>query len=67
MAQWVKNPTAAAWHSGLKDPVLIQFWHRSQMQLGFSSWPRNFHVLSCGFKKKRQRKKEKKVRIIQSI
>ena len=40
MAQWVKNPTAAAQvtvkvqvqflaqHGGLKDPVLPQLWHK---------------------------------------
>ena len=50
MAQWVKSPTAMAWvaaevwvqslaqHSGLKDPVLPQLWHR------FGPWPGNFHM-----------------------
>ena len=53
----VKNLTAAAWvaveaqvrppaqHSGLKDPALLHLWHRSQMWLRFSSWPRNFCLL----------------------
>ena len=56
MAQWVKNPTAAAqvateaWvqyldqHSGLKDPVLPQLLPM-QLQLGFNLWPGNFHML----------------------
>ena len=56
MAQWVKNPTAAAWfaakvqirspvwHSGLKDPALLQLWRRSQLWLTFNPWPRNFHM-----------------------
>ena len=44
VAQWVKNPTAVAqvgslaWHSGLKDPGLLP------LRLGFSPWPRNFHM-----------------------
>ena len=51
MAQWVKNPIAAAlvaaevWgpspaqHSGLKEPALLQLWHRSHLQLAFNPWP----------------------------
>ena len=53
MAQWVKNPTAAAlvtaeaWVQslahcrGLKDPVLS---HGLQLKLGFNPWPRDFHM-----------------------
>lgn len=45
MAQWVKNPTAAAWvavevrvwflarHNGLKHPALPHLWCRSQLHL----------------------------------
>ena len=56
MVQQVKNLTAAAqadaevqlpflaWHIGLKDPVLPQLQCRSQLQLGFNPWPRNFHM-----------------------
>ena len=33
-------------HSGLKNPMLTQLWCRSQLWLGFSSWPRNFHMSS---------------------
>ena len=57
MAQWVKNLTTVAqitaevrvqspvWCSGLKDLALPQLQHRSQLQLEFSPWPGNFHVL----------------------
>ena len=57
MAQWVKKLTAVAqvdvdawvrslaWSNGLKDLVLPQLWHKSQLWLTFSSWPRNFHML----------------------
>ena len=50
MAQWVRNPAgvagfavearvrSAAWHSGLKEPMLLQLW------LGFSRRPWNFHA-----------------------
>ena len=49
MAQWVKNLTSAAQvtakvqflaqHRQLKDPVLPQLQHRSQLQLRFNLWP----------------------------
>ena len=57
MAQWVKNPTAAAWvtagvqvrslalPSGLKDAALPQLQHRSHLRLGFNPWPGNSHML----------------------
>ena len=57
MAQWVKNPTAAArvateaqdpppaWCSGLKDQGLPQLRLRSQVWLGSNPWPGNFHRL----------------------
>ena len=56
VVQWIKNPTAATWvsvevqvwslvwHSGWQDLALPQLWHRSQLQLGFNPWLRNFHV-----------------------
>ena len=56
MAQWVKNLTAVplvpkesrigarAQRSGFKNQVLLQPGHRFQLWLGFSPWPRNFHV-----------------------
>ena len=31
-------------HSGLKDPALLQLQQRSQLQLGFSPWPGDFHM-----------------------
>ena len=51
MVQWVKNLTSVAQipvevqvrslaqHNGLKDLVLLQLWHKSQLCLGFSPWP----------------------------
>ena len=79
MAQWVKNPTAATegaaktqvqsldqW-SGLKDPVLPQLWCRSQLWLGFSIWPRNFHMLRVlPLKKKKKSKLATIVRYVMS-
>ena len=34
-----------AWHSGFKDLALPQLQHRSQLQLEFNPWLRNFHML----------------------
>ena len=31
----------------VEDPVLLQLWRRLQLQLRFSSWPRNFHLLQA--------------------
>ena len=57
LAQWVKNPTAAAQVaaeaqvqspdpcSGLKHLAVPHLWHRSQMWSGFNPWPENFHML----------------------
>lgn len=28
----------------VKDPALVQPWHRSQLQLAFNPWPKNFHM-----------------------
>ena len=28
----------------VKDPVLLQLWRRSQLQVVFNPWPRNFHM-----------------------
>jgi len=33
--------SAAAW---VKDQALLQLWCRSQLWLGFDSWPRNLHT-----------------------
>ena len=71
MVQWVKNLTTAArviakmrvqssaQSSGLKDMVLRQLWCRSQLQLGFNPWPRNFHMSQCSRRKKGRKKKRK--------
>ena len=60
MAQWVKKPTAVAhvivevWvqslaqGSGLKDLALLH------LQLRFSPWPRNFHMLQVQPLKKKK-------------
>ena len=60
MAQWVKNPTAAAWvsaeaqvpslawHSELKAPAWLQ------LRLGFSPWPGNLICHRCNHKKKKK-------------
>ena len=61
MAQWVNDPTVSVempvWspvqHSGWKDTVLLQLWHRSQLWLGFSPWPGNFHMPLGQLKKKK--------------
>ena len=62
VAQWVKNLTAVlgcrsilGWHNGLKNLVLLQLRHRSQLGLGFNPWPRNFHT-PWGWQKKKKKK-----------
>ena len=45
-----------AWHSGFKDPGLLQLWHRLQLQLGSDPWPGN--SLCCRAAKKEKKKKE---------
>ena len=66
MAQWVKNLTAVAQvpaevrvpslaqRSRLKDPVLLQLWCRSQLWLGFSTWPPQElpHAMGVALKRK---------------
>ena len=43
----------------VKDPTLLQLWHRLQLQLGFNPWPRNFHMSRVQPKKeKRERERE---------
>ena len=46
MVQWVK------------DPVLPQLWHRSQLQLKFDAWPGNFQASSAKKGKGEKKKKE---------
>ena len=74
MVQWVKNLAAVAWVtveaqvqylarcSELKDLILPQLCHTSELSLRFNPWPRNFHVLQVQKKKKKkkERKKERK-------
>ena len=62
MAQWVKDQATAeakvqspALGSGLKDLVLPQLQHRSQLWLGFNPWSRNFHVPQVQPLKKKKR------------
>jgi len=67
VAQWVKNLTAVvwvtvevqvwspAWHSGLKVLVLMPLHCRSQLWLGFSPWPGNFHMPQVPPLKKKKR------------
>ena len=38
VAQWVK------------DPVLLQLWHRLEPQNRFNPWPRNFYMPGCSQK-----------------
>ena len=64
VAQWVKNPTAAAWvateaqvqslawKSGLKGLVLPTLW------LGFNPWPQELPYASLKPIKKKKKKKE---------
>ena len=42
-----------------KDLVLLQLWHRSQLQLRFDPWPGNFHMLWVQLKKKKTNKQKK--------
>ena len=53
MAPWVNDlaclfsgtssiPSLVQW---IKDPVWLQLRHSLQLQLGFTPWPGNFHVL----------------------
>ena len=43
----------------IKDPVLLQQWCRSQLQLKSDPWPRNFHMPRGGQKKKKRKEKKK--------
>ena len=38
----------------VKDPAVPLLWHRSQLQLGFSPWPGNFHMLQTWPKKEKK-------------
>ena len=41
----------------VKEPVLLQLWYRSQLWLGFSPWPRNFHMPPVQTKKEKKKKR----------
>ena len=43
-----------AWHSGLKDPALLQLRRRSQMQLKSNSWPATPHAMPQGGQKEKK-------------
>ena len=43
-----------AWHSGLKDPALLQLQHRLQLQLRSEPWPWNPINLQGSLKKKKR-------------
>ena len=68
MAQWnqqclcsprtqVKSPVR---HSRLKDMMLPQLWHRSQLQVGFDSWSGNSIRYGVEKKKKEEEEEEEK-------
>ena len=40
----------------VKDPALLQWWHRSQLQFRFDPWPGNFHMLQCVQKRKKKKR-----------
>ena len=45
LLHWLPELVFCLTSSGLKDPLVLQlWWHRWQLWLGFSSWPRNFHM-----------------------
>lgn len=49
------NPSQAQW---IKDLVLLQLWHRLQLQLGFNPQPGNFHVPQVQPRKKKNKKQK---------
>lgn len=62
VAQWVNDLTCLCGSAGLvpspaqwvKDPALLQLWHRSQLQLELDPWPGNF-PMPWGQPKKKKR------------
>ena len=52
-------PTMGQW---VNDLVLLQLRHRLELQLGFKTWPRNFHIPQVQLKKKKKKEKEEKKR-----
>ena len=49
-------PSPVGW---VKDPALLQLWHRSQLWFRFDPWPRNFHMPQLWQKKKKKKKKKR--------
>ena len=51
-------PTVVQW---VKDPALLQLWHRWQLWLGFDPWLGNIHILWVQLKNKNKKnfKKQK--------
>ena len=71
MAQWVKNWHCLCHGVGLipgpvqqvKDPALLQLWHKWKLRLRFNPQPRNFYmpwVQPQGRKKDKKRMQKKK-------
>ena len=62
-AQWVNNPADLcgapvgflAQVQWVKDWALLQLWCGLKLQLGFDSWPGNFHTLQKWPKKKERK------------
>ena len=52
-----QNPGPAQW---VKNPALLQLWHRSQLQPKSNPWSGNFHVPQVWLKKKK-REREKQI------
>ena len=40
---------------GVKDPALLQLWHRSKLWLGFEPWPGSFHMPWVWVKKEKKK------------
>ena len=47
-----RSSTVVQW---IKDQVLLQLWHRSQLWFGFDPWHGNFHMLWVPLRKKPQK------------
>ena len=52
-------PMVAQW---IKEPVFPQLWLRSQLQLGFNSWPGKFYMTEVRPKTKPKKKKNKEIK-----
>ena len=62
MVLWVKDLACLCGSRGLipglvqcvNDLEFLNLWHRSQLWLGFSLWPENFHMLRMLLKKNKK-------------